>query len=87
MYSKQSSKYLKQVDPFYCYKKSFLKNLKIKLLDLYMSNIEKKRRFDFIFPQRFKHQFHKMVKYTQKIRRQIAGELFYYVWLFCGIDD
>ena len=55
MYSKQSSKYLKQVDPFYCYKKSFLKNLKIKLLDLYMSNIEKKRRFDFIFPQRFKH--------------------------------
>ena len=28
---------------------------------------------------------HKMVKHTQTIRRQIAGELFECVWLFCGI--
>ena len=26
-----------------------------------------------------------MVKHTQTIRRQIADELFEYVWLFCGI--
>ena len=33
----------------------------------------------------FKHQFHKMDKHTQKIRRQIAEELFECVWLFYGI--
>ena len=33
----------------------------------------------------FERQFHKMVKHTQTIRRQIADELFECVWLFCGI--
>ena len=32
----------------------------------------------------FKHQFHKMVKHTQTISRQIADELFECVWPFCG---
>ena len=35
--------------------------------------------------QLFKGQLHKMVKYTQTIRRQIADELFECVWPFCGI--
>ena len=33
----------------------------------------------------FKRQFHKMVKYTQTIRRQIPNELFECLWPFCGI--
>ena len=33
----------------------------------------------------FKHQFHKMVKHTETIRRQFADELFECVWPFCGI--
>ena len=33
----------------------------------------------------FKRQFHKMVKHTETIRRQIAEELFECVWPFCGI--
>ena len=33
----------------------------------------------------FKRQFHKMVKHTQTISRQIADELFECVWPFCGI--
>ena len=33
----------------------------------------------------FKGQFHKIVKHTQTIRRQIADELFECVWPFCGI--
>ena len=33
----------------------------------------------------FKRQFHKMVKHTQTIRRQIADELFERDWPFCGI--
>ena len=33
----------------------------------------------------FKHQFHKMIKRTQTIRRQIGDELFECVWPFCGI--
>ena len=33
--------------------------------------------------QPFKRQFHKMVKHTQTIRRQIADELFEWVWPFC----
>ena len=32
-----------------------------------------------------KRQFHKMVKHTQTIRRQIKDELFEYVWPFFGI--
>ena len=32
--------------------------------------------------QPFKHQFHKMVKHTQTIRRQFADELFECVWPF-----
>ena len=32
-----------------------------------------------------KLQPHKVVKYTQTIRRQFADELFECVWLFCGI--
>ena len=31
----------------------------------------------------FKRQIHKMVKHTQKIRRQFADELFECVWPFC----
>ena len=34
----------------------------------------------------FKRQPHKIVKYTQIIRRQFADELFECVWLFCGVD-
>ena len=34
----------------------------------------------------FKRQFHKIVKHTQTIRRQIADELFECVRPFCGID-
>ena len=33
----------------------------------------------------FKRQSHKMVKYTQTIRRQIADELFECVWPLCEI--
>ena len=33
----------------------------------------------------FKRQPHKMFKHTQKIRRQIADELFECVWPFCGV--
>ena len=33
----------------------------------------------------FKHQFHKIAKHTQTIRRQFADELFECVWPFCGI--
>ena len=33
----------------------------------------------------FNCQFHKMVKHTQTIRRQIPDELFECVWPFCGI--
>ena len=33
----------------------------------------------------FKRQFHKTVKRTQTIRRQIADELFECVWPFCEI--
>ena len=33
----------------------------------------------------FKRQFHKMVEHTQPIRRQIADELFEFVWPFYGI--
>ena len=33
----------------------------------------------------FKHQTHKMVKYSETIRRQIAEELFECVWPFCGV--
>ena len=33
----------------------------------------------------FKRQFHKMVKHTQTIRRQIADELFECVWQYYGI--
>ena len=29
-------------------------------------------------------QFHEMVKHTQTICQQIAGELFQCVWPFCG---
>ena len=32
-----------------------------------------------------KRQFHKMVKHTQTIRREISDELFECVWSFCGI--
>ena len=35
--------------------------------------------------QRFKRQFHKMVKQTQTISRQFADELFECVGPFCGI--
>ena len=40
---------------------------------------------EFSYSQPFKCQFHKMVKHTQTIRRQIANELFECVWQFCGI--
>ena len=33
----------------------------------------------------FKRQYHKMVKRTQTIRRQITDELFECVWPFCGV--
>ena len=33
----------------------------------------------------FERQSHKMVKYTQTIRRQIADKLFECVWPFCEI--
>ena len=33
----------------------------------------------------FKGRFHKKVKHTQTIRRQIAYKLFECVWPFCGI--
>ena len=33
----------------------------------------------------FKRQPHKVVKHTQTIRRQIADELFEYVWPFLGV--
>ena len=33
----------------------------------------------------FKHQLHKMVKQTQTICRQIAGEFFKCVWPLCGV--
>ena len=32
-----------------------------------------------------KRQFHKMVKHTQTIRREISDELFECVWSFCEI--
>ena len=35
--------------------------------------------------QPFKRQFHKMVKRNQKIRQQIADELFECVWPFCKV--
>ena len=37
------------------------------------------------FSLTFKRQSHKMVKYTQTIRRQIADELLACVWPFCEI--
>ena len=33
----------------------------------------------------FKRQYHKMVKHTETIRRQIADELFECVWPFCRV--
>ena len=36
-------------------------------------------------PFSFKRQRHKMVKYTQTIRRQIADKLFEGVWPFCEV--
>ena len=33
----------------------------------------------------FKHQYHKMVKHTQTIRRQFADEFFDCVWPLCEI--
>ena len=35
--------------------------------------------------QPFKRQPQKMVKNTQTIRRQIADELFVFVWPFCAV--
>ena len=35
--------------------------------------------------QPFKRQFHRMVKHTQTIRREIVDELFECVWPLCGI--
>ena len=37
------------------------------------------------FNYAFKRQYHKMVKHTQTIRRQIADELFEWVWPLCDI--
>ena len=50
----------------------------------YNANILLREKLLFWSLQPFKHQFHKMVKHTQVIRRYV-NELFQCVWLLCGI--